>query len=94
MSKKILAAATIAAFAAIAAPAHAEDWNAAIDLCTAAIDAEGAVSTEDYRVKFVSAGGGATKRLNLKLIPIADGETIKAECKVRRGEVTGLDLKA
>lgn len=94
MSKNILAAATFAAFAAVAAPAHAEDWNAAIDLCTAAIDAEGKISTDDYRVKFVSAGGGSTKRLALKLIPIGDGETIKAECKVRRGEVTELAVEA
>ena len=87
-----LAPAAFAFAAAIAAPAQAEDWNAHLDACAAAAEAQGIVTAGEYETKFVSASGGPMKRISLEFQPNA-GEPIKAECKVKRGTVKELTIK-
>ncbi len=94
MIKKILVSIIASAAGLAVLPAGAMNWSEKVDLCAAAVEAEGLATVSDYRVKFVSAGGGATKRLQIKLTPNAGGDTLIAECKIRRGEVTEVNLKA
>lgn len=91
MRNNILAAIAVTA-TAFTAPAQAEDWGAHMTACAAAAEAQGIVAG-DYATKFVSASGGSLKRLALEFQP-ADGEVIKAECKVKRGTVKELTVKA
>ena len=92
MQKKMIAV-LAAGVAALAAPAYAADWGKTVDACAAAAEAEGVVSAGQYRAKFVSGSGAATKTVSITLVP-AEGDAIKAECKVRRGEVTEFAVKA
>lgn len=92
MIKKLALTAVFGAVAITAAPAGATDWSAQVDLCAAAVEAEGLADVNEYDVKF---GGAATaKRLDIKLIPNAGGDTLIAQCRIRRGEVTSVKLKA
>ncbi len=91
MRNNVLAGLALAA-AAFAAPAHAEDWSAHLDACAAAAEAQGVVTAGEYKAKFLTGSGGSMKRISLELIPTA-GETIKAECKVKRGNVKELTIK-
>ena len=91
MRNKILAGLTLAA-AAFTAPAHAEDWNQNMSACAAAAEAQGVVTAGEYRTKFLTGSGGSMKRIALELIP-DNGETIQAECKVKRGKVKELTIK-
>lgn len=85
----ILAAGSIAAVASTAV--FAADWSEKISLCAAAVQAEGLAEVEDYRVKFA---GGASRKLTIELIPNDGGETLEAVCRIRRGEVSSVELKA
>ena len=80
------------ATAAFAVPAQAEDWNAHLDACAAAAEAQGIVTAGEYKTKFVTASGGSMKRIALEFVT-ATGEPIKAECKVKRGDVKELTIK-
>lgn len=73
------------------APAFAADWSEKINLCAAAVQDEGLAEIENYRVKFA---GGASRKLTIELIPNDGGETLEAECRIRRGEVSSVELKA
>lgn len=79
----------VAAFAA--APALSADWSEKMDLCAAAVEKEGLAEVENYSVKFA---GGASRKLTIKLIPNGEGEALEAECRMRRGEVSSVELKA
>ncbi len=74
-----------------AAPALANDWSEKIQLCAAAVQDEGLAEIENYRVKFA---GGASRRVTIELIPNDEGEKLEAECRLRRGEVSSVELKA
>ena len=78
----------LAAFAIT--PAFA-DWGEKISLCAAAVQEEGLADVENYRVKFA---GGASRKVSIELIPNDGGETLEAECRIRRGEVSSVELKA
>ena len=78
---------------ATATPAGATDWQNAVDVCSAAAEAEGVVSAGTYRSKFETGGGAATKTVKITLYP-NEGEAISAECKIRRGEVTEFTVNA
>ena len=93
MVRTILAAAAALSFAAF--PAHAgSEWSERVDLCAEALGAEGLVNVDDYRVRFSSGGGGATKKVTVKLLPKNGGDKLSAECKIRRGEVVSAELQA
>lgn len=92
MSKNIILPMIIGAVAVTTAPAGATNWSQQVDLCAAAVDAEGLAEVSDYSVKFGGAAGA--KRLEIKLVPNAGGDTLIAECRIRRGEVTSVTLKA
>ena len=93
MTKKVgfISAAILAG--SVLTPAQATDWSSHLELCAAAISDAGIANSEDYKVKFISGGGGATKRVLVKLISKNDGEDITAECRIRRGEVSDIDVK-
>jgi len=91
MTKNIFMGLVSAAVAVAALPAHATDWNKQLDLCAAAVEAEGLANVSDYQVKF---SGGSAKRFVIKLIPSEGGETLVAECTVSRGQVKTVKLKA
>ena len=95
MTKTLFASITAGALALAALPVAAADWNEKIDLCAAAVDSEGLAVISDYQVKFANAtNGGSTTRIQLKLTPNAGGDSLIAECKIRRNEVTEVLLKA
>lgn len=94
MYKNLIASLVAGALALSAVPAGATDWNEKLDLCAQAVDAQGLAVVSNYKVKFVSAGGGATKRLQLRLISQDGSENLTAECKFRRGELSEVTLKS
>ncbi len=85
--------AILAASTAFAATANAADWNKNVDLCAAAAETEGHVVAGEYRAKFLRGGGGATKTVSIQLIP-HEGDAMEAVCKIRRGEVSEIELTA
>lgn len=97
--KKIL---TVAAFAAAVAagaisastPAVAADASTQVSLCAAALDAQGIAALDAYRAKFVKSKGGSVQKIVLKLIPVESGESMEAECTIKRGEVLTAAIKA
>lgn len=91
MLNKALAA--LAASAAALASASAADWGDAVEVCAAAAEADGVVSAGEYRAKFETGSGAATKTVAITLYP-TEGQAISAECKIRRGEVTEFTVKA
>lgn len=91
MLKTVMTSVVAGAALIVAAPAYAVDWNQKMDLCAAAVDAEGLAKVTDHNIKFVS---GSSRKLTIKLLPKAGGDSLIAECKIRRGEVTEVGLKA
>ncbi|WP_411816160.1 hypothetical protein [Hyphococcus sp. DH-69] len=77
----------------VAAPAFAGDWTETVGLCAAAAEAEGAVAADEYRAKFLYGSGASTKKVAIEMTA-NDGNVVKAECKIRRGKVTSIDIKA
>ncbi len=92
MSKNLFLTVFFGAVAVAATPAGATNWSEKVDLCAAAVEAEGLAKVSDYAVKFGSAT--SSRRLEIKLIPNAGGDTLIAECRIRRSEVTAVTLKA
>lgn len=91
MSKSVIASLVAGSLAVLAsAPAGATDWSEKINMCAQAVEAEGLAEVENYRVKFSS---GASRKLTIKLIPAEQGETLTAECRLRRGEVSSVTMK-
>jgi len=89
---KTLAATAVAGVVLLAAaPAGATNWNENMDLCATAVEAEGLAVISDHNVKFA---GGTARKLLIKLTPKAGGDSLVAECKIRRGEVTEVSIKA
>lgn len=81
------------AFAATA-PAYAAGEVAQVELCAAALDAQGLAAASDYRAKFIKSKGGATKTVTVELIPLSGGDVKTAECQIKRGEVTEAAVSA
>ena len=91
MTKLILAGAAASAAALFVLPANAADWGKKMDMCAAAIEAEGFVDASEYDVKFVS---GSSRRLKIELVPDNGGESLIAECKISRGKVSDVAVQA
>ena len=95
MTVGLAAAAAVLTYSALAAaPAQASDLNAQVALCASALDEQGVAAAGDYRAKFLKTKGGATKTVTVRMIPLGEGDSLTAECQIRRGEVIGVDLKA
>ncbi|HOP20011.1 MAG TPA: hypothetical protein PLV61_08165 [Parvularculaceae bacterium] len=99
MKEFVLAGAAVAlsaaAFLAAPAPAFAASADEQVSLCAAAADAQGIAATDAYRAKFMKSKGGAVQTVTIKLVPEAgESESITAECKIKRGEVIGVTVKA
>jgi len=93
MPNKTLAIVAAGAALTAGASALAADWTENVNLCALAAENEGLVAAGEYRAKFVRGGGGATKTIAIELIP-HDGDTMEAVCKIRRGEVSEIELAA
>ncbi len=75
--------------------AGATNWTENVALCAAALDEQGIASSQTYRPKLQNVRDGSTKRVTVKMTSTADGaEPIIAECKIRRGEVVDVSVKA
>ncbi len=94
MYKVVASAITLAIAMAAVPPAFAADLVGQVNLCAAALDAQGIAPQEDYRAKFVKSRGGSTQRVVLRLIPVAEGEAFDAECTIKRGEVLTAAIKS
>jgi hypothetical protein len=92
--KALLTAFAASALVLSAAPAFAGEREAQVDLCAAALDAQGLAKQGDYRTKFVKAKGGAAQTVTIKLIPNAEGPTMTAECLIKKGEVTEATIQS
>jgi hypothetical protein len=77
-----------------AAPARASDLNTQVSLCAAALDEQGLAGADEYRAKFLKTKGGATKTVTVRMIAVGNGDSLTAECQIRRGEVIGAEIKA
>ncbi|GAB4527891.1 MAG: hypothetical protein Kow00133_16760 [Amphiplicatus sp.] len=89
-----IAVALSAVVIGLTAPALATSVDDQVALCAAALDAEGIAAADAYRARFVKSRGGAAKTVRVKMIPLGEGESITAECKIKRGEVTDVSVKA
>ena len=90
--KNLLFALAASTIVLSAAPAFAGEREDQLQLCAGALDAQGLAAIDGYRTKFVKAKGGAVQKIVLKLIPLADGPSLTAECVIKRGEVTSAAL--
>lgn len=89
-----LTAAVAASVLALTAPAIAGEREVQLERCAAALDAQGLAAADAYRTKFVKAKGGSLQTIVLKLIPLAGGPSLEAECLLKRGEVTSATIKS
>lgn len=92
--KYLLAAAAASALALSVAPANAGEREDQVSMCASALDAQGLAAVDAYRAKFVKAKGGAVQKIVVKLIPVADGPSLTAECLIKRGEVTSAAIQS
>ncbi|MCA8888597.1 MAG: hypothetical protein KDA46_07205 [Parvularculaceae bacterium] len=94
MHRALSSAITLVIAMTAAPPAFAADAAGQVSLCAAALDAEGLAPQADYRAKFVKSKGASTQRVVLRLIPVADGAALDAECTIKRGEVLTATIKS
>lgn len=89
--------ALVSTAAIFAAPtvAFASSADDQVALCASAADAEGIAAAADYRAKFLKSKGGAVKTVTIKLVPFTDdADSITAQCRIKRGEVIEVGVKA
>lgn len=88
-----LACAAVIAFAGLTSAALAGSWDDEKNLCAEAIASKAGVDASAYTATLSKARDGASKRLTVELK--AEGAaTLVGECKIKRGEVTEVALKA
>ncbi|MBY0423019.1 MAG: hypothetical protein K2Q06_12000 [Parvularculaceae bacterium] len=94
--QKFVIAGVFAAVAGLAsAPAFAgSEQNDQVNLCAAALAANGQAPADQYRAKFVKSKGAAVATVTIRLIPTGEGEAKIAECKIAKGVVTEAAIKA
>ena len=90
----VFAAAFAGAIALQSSTAFAADVADEVALCARALDDQGLASADDYRAKFQGRRGGRVTKLEVRLVPKADGKAIDAVCEIRRGEVVSATLTA
>lgn len=81
-----IAASMVASFGV----ANAANWNEKIEMCAAAAEEQGIVDLETYEARFEK---GSSRRVSLALAPARDGDVVKVECKISRGEVISVTEK-
>ena len=93
--KLFATSALIAAASVFATAATAASTSEQLAMCAAELESRGVASSDDYRPEFKGISGGGTKKLTLKMKPISDGkEPVTATCKIKRGQVTDVVVKA
>lgn len=92
MNYRMIAAAG-AALIITTGSALAGTWDEAKAVCADAIATEAGLNGQAFAAKLEKARDGGTQRVTVKLTP-ESGPTVTGECKVRRGEVVSVDLKA
>lgn len=92
MNYRLIAAAGAALFVA-AGSALAGTWDEAKAVCADAVAAEAGLNGQTFAAKLEKARDGGTQRVTVKLTP-ESGAAVTGECKVRRGEVVSVELKA
>jgi len=86
---------TVAVFATLfSLPALAATAVEEASLCAAAAEAQGIASLDEYSAKFIKSRGAATKQVVIELISYESGDVLTAQCKIKRGEVAEVELKA
>lgn len=90
--KSLLIALAASTIALATVPALAGEREDQLSLCASALDEQGLAALDAYRTKFVKAKGGALQKIIVKLVPLADGPSLTAECLIKRGEVTSATI--
>lgn len=91
----VFALVSTAAIFATPTLAFASSTSEQVALCASAADAEGIAAIDDHRAKFLKSKGGAVKTVTIKLVPLAgDSDSITAQCRIKRGEVLEVGVKA
>lgn len=91
---KTIAPLAAAVLALTASPAFAGERDNQVSLCASALNEQGLAAIDAYRAKFLKAKGGAVQTIVVKLIPFADGPSLTAECRIKRGEVTSAAIQS
>ncbi len=92
--KNLVIAIAASSLALAVTPAFAGERENQLELCANALDSQGLAALDAYRTKFVKAKGGAVQKIVMKLIPLADGPSLTAECLIKRGEVTSATIQS
>lgn len=74
-----------------ASPAAASSWGEKVAMCAEAVEDRGVLDLADYRPRF---DDGSSRRVVVEFEPRDGGESIFAECRISRGEVTSVDIDA
>ncbi len=80
-------------FALAASPAFAADFNGAKAVCADAIAAQTGRSLDGATTKLLKARDGALLRVTVS-VSYPDGAKATGECRIRRGELQSVDIKA
>lgn len=64
------------------------------DMAACLAEIEASSTADDYRAKFKGVRGGGMKTMTFKLTSISGGDDAVAVCKVKRGKVVDVSIKA
>ena len=93
--RMLISAALIALPVFAASTANAASTQEQIAMCADALDERGVAARGDYKPRFKSISGGGAKKLVLEMEPTVEGdESVVAVCKIKRGKVTEVMVKA
>ncbi len=92
--KNLIAAVAASALALGLAPAFAAGTSEQISMCASALETGGLAPAATYKTEFVSVKGASLRTVTMKLIPLAGGDALLAECQIKRGKVVGAEIKA
>lgn len=95
MKNVVFAGLFVAAAGLLSSPAFAApEQNDQVNLCAAALAANGSAPADQYRAKFVKSKGSAVATVTIRLIPTGEGEAKTAVCEIAKGAVTSATIKA
>lgn len=75
----------------LAGPAFA-DGTKQVEVCKAFMAENDILDVDAYRFKYEDAKGGRVTIVDISVIPVAEGQAYKAECKIRSGRVEAVEL--
>ncbi len=89
MSRTMMIAAALSLPVLAAAPAYAGSDQTNLDLCRAELISQTAGDENAAEIEFKSMRGASLQTLTFEIT--TDGEASTATCKVKRGQIVGLD---